>query len=55
MSRPKNENIIMLSEIAYNEMLKAKKNADYLAMLDKYISEADGFITKSIDEFGEYE
>ena len=47
----------MLSEKEYNEMLKAKRNADYLAMLDKSIAEAKsgGFITKSIDELGEYE
>lgn len=55
VSRPKNENIVMLSEKEYNEMLKAKKNADYLAMLDKSIAEAGGFITKSIDELEEYE
>ncbi len=57
VSRPKNENIVMLSEKEYNEMLKAKRNADYLAMLDKSIAEAKsgGFITKSIDELGEYE
>ena len=35
ISRPKNENIVMLSEAEYNDMLKAKKNADYIAMLDK--------------------
>ena len=57
VSRPKNENIVMLSEKEYTEMLKAKRNADYLAMLDKSIAEAKsgGFITKSIDELGEYE
>ena len=42
----------MLSENEYNEMLKAKKNADYLTMLDKSIAEAEagGFITKTIEE-----
>lgn len=35
ISRPKNENIVMLSENEYNEMLKAKKNAEYLAKLDE--------------------
>lgn len=57
VSRPKNENIVMLSESEYNEMMKAKKNADYLAMLDKSIAEAQtgGFITKTIDELGAYE
>ena len=31
--RPKNENIVMLSEQEYNNMLKAKRNAEYLSML----------------------
>lgn len=50
--RPKNENVVMLSESEYNEMLKAKRNADYLAMLDKSMAEAEagGFITKTIAE-----
>ncbi len=33
VSRPKNENVI-ISEKEYNEMLKAKQNAEYLAKLD---------------------
>jgi antitoxin YefM len=57
VSRPKNENIVMISESEYNEMMKAKRNAEYLAMLDKSMTEAKagGFITKTIDELGEYE
>ena len=57
ISRPKNENVVMLSEREYNEMLKAKRNADYLAMLDKSMSEAEagGFITKTIAELEIYE
>ena len=56
-SRTQNENIVMLSENEYNEMLKAKKNADYLTMLDKSIAEAEagGFITKTIAELEECE
>lgn len=52
ISRPKNENIVMISEHEYNEMMKAKRNADYLTMLDKSMAEAEagGFITKTIDE-----
>ena len=34
ISRPKNEIVVMLSEAEYNKMMKAKRNADYLAMLD---------------------
>ncbi len=57
ISRPKNENVVMISEKEYNEMLKAKKNAEYLAMLDKSIAESEqgGFIVKSIDELEEME
>ena len=57
ISRPKNENIVMLSEHEYNEMMKAKRNADYLAMIDKSMAEAKagGFITKEIAELEEYE
>lgn len=57
ISRPKNENIVMISETEYNDIMKAKRNAEYLAMLDKSMAEAEagGFITKSIDELGDYE
>ena len=57
ISRPKNENVVMLSETEYNEMMKAKRNAEYLEMLDKSMAEAEngGFIVKSIDELGDYE
>ena len=57
VSRPKNENVVMISEAKYNDMMKAKRNADYLAMLDKSIAEAEagGFITKTIDELENYE
>ena len=57
VSRPKNENIVMMSEAEYNDMKKAQRNAEYLAMLDKSMAEAEsgGFITKKVDELGEYE
>lgn len=57
ISRPKNENIVMLSENEYNELMKAKRNADYLAMIDKSMAEAEtgGFITKTITELESYE
>ena len=57
VSRPKNENIVMISETEYNDIMKAKRNADYLAMLDKSIAEAEagGFVTKTIDELENYE
>ena len=42
----------MLSEHEYNDMLKAKKNAEYLTMIDKSMAEAEagGFVTKTIAE-----
>ncbi|MGN0355323.1 MAG: type II toxin-antitoxin system Phd/YefM family antitoxin [Muricoprocola sp.] len=57
ISRPKNENIVMLSEKEYNNIMKAKRNAEYLAMLDKSMKEAEagGFITKTMAELEEYE
>lgn len=57
ISRPKNENVVMLSEIEYNKMMKAKRNADYLAMLDKSMAEAEsgGFVTKTIADLERYE
>lgn len=35
VSRPKNENVVIVSEKEYNEMQKAKRNAEYLAKLDR--------------------
>lgn len=35
VSRPKNENWVILSETEYNEVMRAKKNAEYLAKLDR--------------------
>ena len=57
ISRLKNENIVMMSESEYNEIIKAKRNEEYLAMLDKSMAEAEAgcFITKKVDELGEYE
>ena len=57
ISRPKNQNIVMVSEKEYNEMLKAKKNEEYLRMLDQSISEAKagGFVTKTIEDLEEFE
>ena len=57
VSRPKNENIVMMSEHEYNEIMKAKKNAEYLSMLDKSIAEAEagGFVVKSIEELKAFE
>ena len=39
ISRPRNENIYMINEAEYNALQKAKRNAEYLAMLDKSYKE----------------
>lgn len=35
VSRKNNENVVIVSEREYNELMKAKRNAEYLAMLDE--------------------
>ncbi|MCI7105600.1 MAG: type II toxin-antitoxin system Phd/YefM family antitoxin [Lachnobacterium sp.] len=57
VSRPKNENIVMMSENKYNEIMKAKRNAEYLSMLDKSLEEAEagGFVTKTMEDLEKYE
>jgi hypothetical protein len=57
VSRPKNQNVVMMSESEYNNIMKAKRNAEYLTMLDKSMAEAEAgkFIMKSIEELGELE
>ncbi|MDD3796314.1 MAG: type II toxin-antitoxin system Phd/YefM family antitoxin [Lachnospiraceae bacterium] len=52
VSRPKNENIIMLSEKEFNELQKAKHNAEYLSMLDRSFEQlAHGdVVIKSMEE-----
>jgi antitoxin YefM len=57
VSRKENKNVVVISEKEYNELQKAKRNAEYLAMLDKSIAEAEagGFVTKTIEELEAYE
>lgn len=57
VSRPKNENIVMISEKQYNEIMKVKRNAEYLSMLEKSMAEAEsgGFVVKSMEELEAYE
>ncbi len=35
VSRPKNENVVILSEKEYNELQKAKHNAEYMAKINE--------------------
>jgi len=41
ISRPRNENIYMINEAEYNALQKAKRNAEYLAMLDESRSQLE--------------
>ncbi len=41
VSRPKNENVVIVSEKEYNDMQKAKRNVEYLAMLDRSREQLD--------------
>ena len=60
ISRPKNENVVMLSESEYNEMIQkiyVPIYWNYLAMIDKSMAEAEagGFVIKTIAELETYE
>lgn len=52
VSRPKNENIIMMSEKEYNDLQKAKRNADYLAMINRSVAQLERgeIVVKSMEE-----
>ena len=52
MSRPKNENVVIISEKEYNEMAKAKRNEEYLKKLDHSYAQLEQgeVIHKSLDE-----
>ena len=52
ISRPNNENIVMMSEREYNEIMQTKKIAEYFAMMYQSIAETavSGYIEKSISE-----
>lgn len=51
VSRPRNENVVIVSEKEYNEMQKAKRNAEYLAMLDRGFADIEQGrgVTKTIE------
>lgn len=41
ISRPKNKNVILISEREYAELEKAKRNAEYLSKLDRAIAQKE--------------
>ena len=57
VTRKDEKNVVIISLEKYNQLEKAARNAEYLAMLDKSMAEAEagGFITKTIAELEEYE
>jgi len=38
ISRPRNENLVVISEKEYNELEKARRNAEYLASIDEAVA-----------------
>ena len=55
ISRPRNENLVVLSEKEYNELDKARRNAEYLNMIDASLNElAEGkVVIKTMAELEE--
>lgn len=52
VSRKENKNVVIISESEYNEMAKARRNAEYLAMIDKRLERLNNGegIHKTMDE-----
>jgi len=52
ITRPRNENLVVLSEREYNELDKARRNAEYLAKLDESMRQAaqGRVIVKTMEE-----
>ena len=52
ISRPRNENIVVISEKEYNELEKNRRNTEYISMIDKSAKEVEKgkVITFSMDE-----
>ncbi|MDR0325446.1 MAG: type II toxin-antitoxin system Phd/YefM family antitoxin [Oscillospiraceae bacterium] len=55
IARPHNENLVVLSEKEYNELEKARRNAEYLAMVDESMQQyAEGrVVVKTMEELEE--
>ena len=52
LSRPKNQNVVMISEAEYNRLEKARRNLEYLNMLDESDRQlaAGRVVEKSMEE-----
>lgn len=57
ISRPKNENVVLVSEEDYNNLIKIRKNAEYLALLDQSFEQLanNQTISFSLDELRDME
>ncbi len=57
ISRPRNENIYMISETEYNALQKAKRNAEYMAKIDESVENhrKGDTISFSLEELREME
>ena len=57
VSRKNNQNVVIVSEREYNDLLKAKRNVEYLAMLDESRAQLERgeTISFSMDELKEME
>lgn len=52
VSRKKNENVVIIGEQEYNELLKSSRNAEYLAKLDRSFAQLERgeIVVKSLSE-----
>lgn len=52
VSRKENKNVVIISEAEYNKLEKAKKNAEYLATLNRADEQIknEQVVTKTMDE-----
>ena len=52
VSRKQNKNVVVISEAEYNNLLKAKRNAEYLEHLDRSLAQLERgeVIVKSMEE-----
>lgn len=57
IARPKNQNVVMVSEQEYNELIKEKQNAEYLKHLDRSYEQLakNQTISFSLEELKEME
>jgi len=49
ISRPKDENIVMVSEKEYTELERLKRNAEYLGKIDRAIAQKEAGTMKEHD------